>query len=337
MENRIIVSPSPHVHGGDSISRNMYGVLIALIPAFAFSIYSFGWSAVWITVLAVAVCMLTELFITRIMLHRDNHVLDGSAILTGVLLAFNLPSSLPWWIVVIGAFIAIAVGKMSFGGLGNNIFNPALVGRVFLLISFPAQMTTWPTPLNMLKAVDAETMATPLSVMKGVMHGTGSLSDLPSSLDLFLGLNPGSMGEVSAVALLLGLLYMLYRKIITWQTPISIFLTVFIFSGILHWANPELFAAPWVHLCTGGLMLGAIFMATDYVTSPITPRGQLIYGVCIGLLTVIIRTWGAYPEGMSFAILIMNAFTPILNKYVGPHYFGEKKPREKKKEAVKAA
>lgn len=337
MENRIIVSPSPHVHSGDSIARNMYGVLIALIPAFAFSIYSFGWSAIWVTVLAVVVCMLTELFITRVMLHRDNHILDGSAILTGVLLAFNLPSNLPWWIVVFGSFIAIAIGKMAFGGLGNNIFNPALVGRVFLLISFPAQMTTWPTPLNMLEKVDAETMATPLSLMKGVMHGSASLSDLPSSLDLFLGLNPGSMGEISAVALLLGLAYMLWRKIITWHTPISILLTVFIFSGILHLANSDLFPAPWVHLCTGGLMLGAIFMATDFVSSPITPRGQLIYGVCIGLLTVIIRSWGAYPEGMSFAILIMNAFTPIINKYVGPHHFGEKPKKAKKKEVAKVA
>lgn len=326
MENRIIVSPSPHIHGGDSISRNMYGVLIALIPAFAFSVYQFGWHALLITAICVLTCCITEWFITRFMLHRTNYVLDGSAILTGVLLAFNLPSELPWWIVVIGSFIAIAVGKMAFGGLGNNIFNPALVGRVFLLISFPAQMTTWPTPhlLDAAQHVDATTMATPLAMMKNIVKGTASIQDLPSAWDLFLGLNPGSLGEISAIALLIGLVYMLARKIITWHTPISIIVTVFVFAGILHLVDPVKYVAPWVHLFTGGLMLGAIFMATDYVTSPITARGQLVYGCMIGLLTVIIRTWGAYPEGMSFAILIMNAFTPIINIYAKPKHFGEK-------------
>lgn len=337
-ENRIVVSPSPHVHGEDSISKNMYGVLIALLPAFAFSIYSFGWSALITTLISVVVCMLTELFITRVMLHRDNHIFDGSAILTGVLLAFNLPSTLPWWIVVIGSVIAIGIGKMAFGGLGNNIFNPALVGRVFLLISFPAQMTTWPVPSTVSDAVDGETMATPLSVMKMAITGDASLSDLPSSLDLFLGLNPGSLGEISAICLLLGLGYLLIRRIITWHTPVSILVTVLVFAGILHLASPEQFASPLTHLFTGGLMLGAVFMATDFVTSPITAKGQLIYGFFIGILTVIIRTWGAYPEGMSFAILIMNAFTPIINKYVGPRYFGEKVKKEKsEKKTEKAA
>lgn len=330
MENRIIVSPSPHVHGKDSIAKNMYGVLIALIPAFAFSLYSFGWDALKVTLISVVTCMLVELFITRVMLHRENRVLDGSAILTGVLLAFNLPSQLPWWIIVFGAIIAIGIGKMAFGGLGNNIFNPALVGRVFLLVSFPAQMTTWPTPRTLASAVDAETMATPLSTMKNVLHGTGSLDALPRSLDLFLGLNPGSMGEISAIALLIGLAYMLIRRIITWHTPISILLTVFVFSGILWLINPGHYASPFVHLCTGGLMLGAIFMATDYVSSPITGKGQLVYGVAIGLLTVIIRTWGAYPEGMSFAILIMNAFTPLINRSFANSFFGDKVKKEKK-------
>lgn len=334
MENRIIVSPSPHLHSGDSIARNMYGVLIALVPALAFSLYSFGWSAVWITLLSVGFCVLTEWFITHVMLRREVRLIDGSAILTGVLLAFNLPSNLPWWIVAIGAVIAIGIGKMAFGGLGNNIFNPALVGRVFLLISFPAQMTTWPTPRPLLDAVDGETMATPLAMMKSVLHGSGSLADLPSSLDLFIGLNPGSMGEISAIALLLGLGYMLIRRIITWHTPVAILLTVAVFSGILHLANPQLYASPIVHLTTGGLLLGAIFMATDYVTSPITTRGQLLYGFFIGLLTVVIRTWGAYPEGMSFAILIMNAFTPIINKFVAPKHFGEKVKEKKTKKAT---
>lgn len=330
MENKIIISPSPHIHSGDSISKNMYGVLIALIPAFLFSLYQFGLHALFVTVLCVVMCCLTEWFITRFMLRRQCYILDGSAILTGVLLAFNLPSTLPWWIILFGSFVAIAIGKMAFGGLGNNIFNPALVGRVFLLISFPAQMTTWPVAKHLTAAVDGETMATPLSLMKSVVQGASdaSLDQLPSSLDLFLGLNPGSMGEISAVALLIGLVYMLARKIITWHTPVAIFVSVIVLSGILWLVNPNLYASPLVHLTTGGLMLGAIFMATDYVSSPITARGQLIYGCCIGLLTVIIRTWGAYPEGMSFAILIMNAFTPIINLYAKPNHFGEKIKKE---------
>ncbi len=334
MENKMIVSPSPHIHSGDSISKNMYGVLIALIPAFLFSVYQFGWHSLLVTGLCIVACCLTEYLITTFMLRRKNYIMDGSAILTAVLLAFNLPSTLPWWIVVIGSVIAIAIGKMAFGGLGNNIFNPALVGRVFLLIAFPAQMTTWPVASHLTKAVDGETMATPLYFMKEAVKGVeGALEQIPASLDLFLGLNPGSMGEVSAVALLIGLVYMLVRKIITWHTPISILLTVFVFSGILYWVDPSVYPSPVAHLLTGGLMLGAIFMATDYVSSPITARGQLVYGVCIGLLTVIIRTWGAYPEGMSFAILIMNAFTPIINLYCKPKHFGEKV--KKVKEATK--
>lgn len=325
MENKIIVSPSPHIHSGDSISKNMYGVLIALVPAFLFSIYQFGWHSLLVTGICVLACCLTEYVITKFMLGRKNYIMDGSAILTAVLLAFNLPSTLPWWIVVIGSIIAIGVGKMAFGGLGNNIFNPALVGRVFLLIAFPAQMTTWPVAAHLTKAVDGTTMATPLYYMKGAIKGVeGAMEQIPSALDLFLGMNPGSMGEISAVALLIGLVYMLVRKIITWHTPISILVTVFAFSGILNLVNPSIYPSPFAHLLSGGLMLGAIFMATDYVSSPITNRGQLVYGVCIGLLTVIIRTWGAYPEGMSFAILIMNAFTPIINLYCKPKHFGEK-------------
>ncbi len=325
MENKIIISPSPHIHSGDSISKNMYGVLIALAPAFLFSIYQFGWHSLLVTAICVLTCCLFEFLITKFMLNRKTYILDGSAILTGVLLAFNLPSELPWWIVVIGSIVAIAVGKMAFGGLGNNVFNPALVGRVFLLIAFPAQMTTWPVAHSLVGTVDGETMATPLYWMKAAIKGTeGAMSQIPSSLDLFLGLNPGSLGEISAIALLIGLVYMLVRKIITWHTPISILATVFVFSGLLHLANPEVFPSPFTHLLSGGLMLGAIFMATDYVSSPISNRGQLVFGISIGLLTVIIRTWGAYPEGMSFAILIMNAFTPIINQYFPPKHFGEK-------------
>lgn len=250
---------------------------------------------------------------------------DGSAIITGVLLAFNLPSSLPLWIVVIGALVAIGIGKMSFGGLGNNIFNPALVGRVFLLISFPVQMTTWPVP-NGFATADAVTGATPLALVKEAVKNGQAVGDALSSAgfstgNLILGNIGGSLGEVAAIGLLLGFAYMLIRKIISWHIPVAIFATVIVFSGILNLADPAQFAGPVFHLFTGGLMLGAIFMATDYVTSPMTHKGMLIYGVGIGLLTVIIRVFGAYPEGMSFAILIMNGFTPLINRYCKPRRF----------------
>ena len=214
---------------------------------------------------------------------------------------------------------------MSFGGLGNNPFNPALAGRVFLLLSFPVQMTTWPVVGQLTAYADATTGATPLAIMKGVINGAPgvSLDQLPDALSLLIGQNGGCLGEVSAVALLLGLIYMLWKKIITWHIPVSILVTVFVFSGIMHLVNPALYVSPVLQLLTGGLMLGAIFMATDYVTSPMSKKGMLIYGVCIGLLTVIIRLFGAYPEGMSFAILIMNAFTPLINTYCKPKRFGE--------------
>ena len=324
MENNLLyVSPSPHIHGGDSISKNMYGVLIALIPALLVSLYFFGLGALIITVTSVAACVLFEYLIQRFLMKKKPTICDGSAILTGVLLAFNLPSNLPIWIVLIGALAAIGIGKMSFGGLGNNIFNPALVGRVFLLISFPAQMTTWPV-VDALNAfpmtyTDAETGATVLSLINE------GVTQLPSYSDLIVGVKGGSLGEVSAVALLLGFAFLLWKKIITWHIPVSILATVFVFTGIMHLVNPVQYASPVYHLLSGGLMLGAIFMATDYVTSPMSKNGMLVYGVGIGLLTAIIRLFGSYPEGMSFAILIMNALTPLINTYVKPKHFGEGK------------
>lgn len=324
MENKLIVSPSPHVHSGDSISKNMYAVIIALIPAYAVSLVQFGLGAGVVMVISVVVCMLTEYLITKYMLRRPCTIADGSAILTGVLLAMNLPSNLPWWIIVIGAISAIALGKMVFGGVGNNIFNPALVGRVFLLISFPAQMTMWPTPHQLGAYMDATTGATPLGIMKGVINGApgATFDNLPSTLNMFLGVQGGSLGEVSAIALLIGMFYLLWKKVITWHIPISIMATVFVFGGLLHLINPALYPSPMFHLFTGGLMLGAIFMATDYVTSPMAKNGQLLYGCLIGLITVLIRLFGAYPEGVSFAILIMNAFTPLINTYIKPKHFG---------------
>lgn len=320
------VSLSPHVHSGDSVKKNMYGVLIALLPAFAVSLYFFGLGALVVTATSVLACVFFEWAIGKFILKRETtSITDGSAIITGVLLAFNLPSNLPVWIIIIGALFAIGVAKMSFGGLGCNPFNPALAGRVFLLLSFPVQMTSWPAVGQLTAYTDAVTTATPLAVMKGVINGAPgfSLDQLPGAWDLFFGNNPGCIGEVSALALLLGLAYMLWKKIITWHIPVSILVTVFVFAGIMHLVNPELYVSPVVQLLSGGLLLGAVFMATDYVTSPMSHRGMLIYGVCIGALTVVIRLFGAYPEGMSFAILIMNAFTPLINTYVKPKRFGE--------------
>ena len=325
MENKLIVSLSPHVHGGDSVQKNMYGVLIALIPAFLVSLYFFGLGALIVTATSVAACLFFEWAIGKYLLKKPTTTIcDGSAIITGVLLAFNLPSNLPVWIIILGALFAIGVGKMSFGGLGCNPFNPALAGRVFLLLSFPVQMTSWPVVGQLTAYTDATTGATPLALMKQAIYGdTAALSQIPDALTLLIGQNGGCLGEVSALALLIGLVYMLWKKIITWHIPVSILVTVFVFSGIMYLVNPELYVSPVVQLLSGGLMLGAVFMATDYVTSPMSHKGMLIYGVCIGLLTVIIRLFGAYPEGMSFAILIMNAFTPLINTYVKPKRFGE--------------
>ena len=306
----------------------MYGVLIALIPAFICSVVFFGMGAIIVTLTSVIACLFFEYVIQKFILKRQPTIWDGSALITGVLLAFNVPSNLPVWIIIIGALVAIGIGKMSFGGLGCNIFNPALVGRVFLLISFPVQMTTWPLAQGFNSSyVDAATGATPLSLLKEAVKSGQSVNSVLTDDgfvgygNMLLGNMGGSLGEVAAFALLIGFAYMLVRKIITWHIPVTIFLTVFIFSGILNVCDPEQFANPLFHLLSGGLMLGAIFMATDYVTSPMSHKGMIIYGAGIGVLTVLIRQFGAYPEGMSFAILIMNAFTPLINRYCKPARF----------------
>ena len=325
---KMIVSLSPHAHGTDSVERNMYGVVIALLPALLVSFFYFGIGSAIVCATSVAACVFFEWAINKyLMKNSRTTVCDGSAVVTGLLLGFNLPSNLPVWIIILGALVAVGIGKMTFGGLGSNLFNPALVGRCFLLVSFPAQMTSWPQAGQLTSYLDAETGATPLSVMKwAIKSGDSSvLQQLPDSWHLFIGHTvegAGSLGEVCALALLLGLAFMLWRKIITWHTPVSIILTVFVLSGLLHLSSP-VYADPFAVIFSGGLMLGAIFMATDYVTSPMCSRGQLVYGVGIGVLTVVIRNWGAYPEGMSFAILIMNAFTPLINTYIKPKRFGE--------------
>ncbi len=316
MENKLVVSPSPHVHSGDTIQKNMYHVLIALIPAFLMALYIYRLDALILTACSVLFCLGFEYLIVKFIMKKEPTVLDGSAIITGVLLAFNLPSNLPIWILALGCLFSIGVVKLSFGGLGNNIFNPAIAGRIFLLISFPAQMTTWPLPA-IAETTDAVSTATVLSNLRFAPEA------LPSLQNMFLGLQAGSLGEMSAVALLIGLIYLLWKRVITWHIPISIIATVVVFTGILYLINPIALYNPLIHLFSGGLMLGAIFMATDYVTSPMTKKGMIIYGVGIGFITITIRLWGAYPEGVSFAILLMNAFTPLINNYTSPKKFGE--------------
>ena len=327
---RLVVSLSPHAHGTDSVERNMRGVIIALLPALLVSFLYFGLGSAIVCLSSVAACVFFEWAISKYILKNPRlTITDGSAALTGILLGMNLPSNLPIWIIVIGALFAIGVGKMTFGGLGNNLFNPALVGRCALLVAFPAQMTSWPEPGQLLSYTDAVTGATPLAVMKEAIK-TGDISVLDRLPDAFslllgdysLGGGAGTIGEICDLALLAGGAYMLWKKIITWHIPVSIIATVFVFSAVMHLISP-IYADPTTVILSGGLLLGAIFMATDYVTSPMTPRGQIIYGVSIGLLTIIIRNWGSYPEGMSFAILIMNAFTPLINNYVKPKRFGE--------------
>ena len=322
MASRLVVAPAPHVHGSESTQKIMRDVLLALTPALIFSIVTFGWSALMVTCISVVSCVLFEFLIQKYLLHGPRTIGDLSAVVTGVLLAFNVPASLPWWIVVIGAFVSIAIAKMTFGGLGKNPFNPALVGRVFLLFAYPVQMTTFPRPVGQL--ADAFSGATPLAAVKAhiVSH-----TDI-NFQDILFGSIPGSLGEISALLLLVGFVYLLWRKVITWHIPVAILgtMAVFIFIvGLSQGMQGEaLWEYPIFHLLAGGAILGAVYMATDYSTSPMTHAGMIVYGIGIGVITVLIRLWGAYPEGMSFAILIMNSVVPLINKYVKPHRFGVK-------------
>jgi Na+-translocating ferredoxin:NAD+ oxidoreductase subunit D len=328
MSNILTISPSPHEHSEETTRKLMFGVVLALMPALFASVFYFGTGAIIVTVTSVVSCILFEYLIQRFIFNKPISITNGSALVTGLLLAFNLPSNIPVFIIIIGSFVAIAIAKMTFGGLGNNPFNPALVGRVFMLISFPVQMTSWPIPAGLKTGyTDAITGATPLAILKEGIKNGESLSHLmekiPTTIQMFLGKMGGSIGEVAAVALLIGFAYMLIKKIITWHIPVSILGTIAIFTTILWLKNPETNANPMFHLLAGGVLLGAIFMATDYVTSPMNPKAMIIYGCGIGILTVVIRVWGAYPEGVSFAILIMNAFVPLMNTYIKPKRFGE--------------
>ena len=323
MANKLIVSPAPHVQKAQSTARIMRDVVIALIPAFIVSIIVFGADVLRVTAISVAACVAFEYLIQKFMFRGPLTISNWSAVVTGVLLAFNLPASIPWWIVVIGAFVAIAVAKMTFGGLGKNPFNPALVGRVFLLIAYPVQMTTWPLPVTN-GAFDALSGATPLAAVK--MGAAGP--DVLGVQHLLLGNMPGSLGEVAALALLVGFAYLLWRRVITWHIPVTILVTMAVFAFVVALCTGQTGAALWqlplFHILAGGAMLGAIFMATDYSTSPMTVKGGVIFAVGIGFITMCIRLWGSYPEGMSFAILMMNACVPLINKYVKPKRFGVK-------------
>jgi Na+-translocating ferredoxin:NAD+ oxidoreductase subunit D len=328
MSNLLNVSLSPHIHSKDTTRKLMKGVVIALLPAFLASVYYFGWGAVIVTITSITSCIFFEYLIQKFIFKTTPSISDGSALVTGLLIAFNVPSNLPVFIIIIGSLVSIGIAKMTFGGLGNNPFNPALVGRVFMLISFPVQMTSWPVPSGFQTSyTDAVTGATPLGIVKEGLKDGDALPQLfdqiPSHMQMFYGHMGGSMGEVAAIALILGLIYLLWKRIITWHIPVSVIATVAIFTGILWIINPDKNADPMFHILTGGLLLGAIFMATDYVTSLMSHCGMIIFGIGIGLLTVTIRVWGAYPEGVSFAILIMNAFVPLINAYIKPKVFGK--------------
>lgn len=308
----------------------MQDVLIALAPSMLVAVYFYGLSAIKLLLVAVIACMGAEFLIQKYLMRTKVTVTDLSAAVTGVLLALNLPPTAPWWVIVIGSVVAIGVAKMTFGGLGHNIFNPALVGRVFLLISFPVIMTDWTVPSSWFRpGVDAVTGATPLALIKeGLAQGQTVEQILSANPDLTYGQMlfaraGGSAGEASALAIILGFVYLLIRRVIRPHIPVTIILTVAVMSGIFWLIDPSQYTDPLFNILTGGVLLGSVFMATDYVTSPMTAKGMVIYGIGIGIITVLIRFFGSYPEGVSFAILIMNSIVPLLNKYIKPARFGK--------------
>ena len=317
---RLIVSPSPHLHTKTSTKSLMRDVVIAMMPAVIVSVLFYGWSALAVLGVSVASCVLLEFLITRYLLKKACTICDFSAVVTGILLALNVPSTTPWWVVFIGAVFAIGVAKMTFGGLGQNLFNPAIAGRVFLLISFPTYMTDWTRPQGFIGGgLDALSGATPLGLAKE--GGVAAIEGLDYMDMLFFNIG-GSAGELSAIAILIGFVYLLVRRVIRPYITLSILATVAVFSGIFWAINPEQFTDPVFNLLTGGLLLGSVFMATDYVTSPMSNLGGIIYGVGIGVITMLIRYFGAYPEGVSFAILIMNSVVPLINKVCHAKKYG---------------
>lgn len=317
MQDKFVLTTSPHIHSQELTSRAMWSVFCALVPAGAAGVIFFGVSALKIIIVSVLSCVLSEALIQKLT-GKKAAIADGSAALTGLLLAYNLSSAVPLWIPVVGGFFAIAICKHAFGGLGANIFNPALAARAFLLASWPKQMTTFLMP----SSIDAVTQATPLAMFK---EGGMSLADMGLSYwDLFIGRRGGCLGELCALSLLAGAVYLLWRKYIWWQTPAGFILTV----GVLSWifAPAGFLKGDFLFsILTGGVLLGACFMATDYVTSPLSRKGHLVFGAGCGLFTFLIRRFGGYPEGVSYSILIMNAFVPLIDRYIRPRIYGSVK------------
>lgn len=320
--DKYLVSPNPHVHSATTTNVLMRDVCIALAPAIIVSVLFYGWSELLILAVSVISCVGLEWAIAKWLINKPEIFNGMSALVTGLLLAMNLPSTTPWWIVFIGALVAIGVAKMTFGGLGQNVFNPAITGRVFLLISFPQQMTNWTAAPGFIHATDAVSGATLLGkYAEGGMSELQALGYQTDNMRFFSDIG-GCAGEISVVALLIGFVYLLVRKVIKPWIPLSIFGTVIVISGLFYLINPEVYTGPAFNLLTGGLILGACYMATDYVTSPMSDWGGVIYGIGIGFLVMMIRYFGSYPEGVSFAILIMNCAVPLINKMCHQKKFG---------------
>lgn len=329
-EHELIVSVSPHIKGEETVSRIMWTVNLALFPAFLMSVYYFGTKALFVTGLCIVSAVLSE-YIFQKALKKKLTINDGSAFLTGLLLGMNLPPGLPFYIPIVGSFVSVIITKQLFGGLGYNIFNPALIGRAFLLISWPKLMTVWTEAAPIFAGVDAKTTATPLGILKeeGIQKLLSFFNDKADLYwHLFLGNRAGSLGETSAIALLIGAAFLLYKKYITWHIPFSFLATVgalaWIFGGKDPGTGKLIFFAgdPVIHLLSGGLMLGAFFMATDYVTVPSVRKGQVIFGIGCGAITMLIRLKGGFPEGVMFAILLMNCFAPLIDRGVKTDLFG---------------
>ena len=311
MDNDIYISPGPHIFSKDSTPKIMRDVIIALLPAIFVSLYFFREKAAIIIAVSVISCVVFEA-IFQVLMKRKITILDGSAVVTGILLAMIMPPSLPTWTCVVGSLVAIGLAKQLFGGLGVNIFNPALLGRAFLMAAFPTYLTRWSMPFTL----DAVTTATPLGLVKFNQNMNMDYKNL------FLGNVSGSLGETSALALIVGGIYLLIRKTIDWRIPSAYAIVVIVISFITHTISPDLYAGALFHILAGGFLIGAIFMATDPVTSPITKKGRLIFGAGCGLITMIIRLWGGLPEGVMYSILLMNALTPLINRLTRPRRYG---------------
>ncbi len=318
-KEQFFLQSSPHFKDQDSVPKIMYAVILSLAPAVFASFYFFRWAALMLLMACIIACLATEALFLWLRKKPLYSLWDGSALITGILLALTLPPALSPELAVIGAVVAIAIGKQVFGGLGHNIFNPALVGRAFLQTAFPVAMTTWTPPVSL--TVDTVTYATPLANLKfeeAVAQGT-----LTPLKDLFWGNIGGCLGETSALALLVGAVYLMARRTIDWRVPAGILLSLSAFTGVFWLVSPDKYASPLFHVLSGGLLIGAFFMATDMVTSPITPRGSWIYALGIGIMVGVIRLFGGFPEGVMYSILFMNAFVPILNRYTRPRILGE--------------